>query len=120
MGAPIFRRFTRAAPGALNVFAFSTDDISTLTFYRMMNNNQLQDVVSDPAPGAGVAYQIEIWKNQISTGRNLFSRTLDPATAGRVAIGPIDIIGPADVGFNVSQVLGALAAYNFAAKLDHP
>jgi len=120
MVAPIWRRFTRAAPGALNVFAFATDDITTLTFYRVQDNNTILDVLSDPAPGAGVAYQIDIWKNGIATGRSLFSRTLDPASAGRAAVGPIDIVGPADVGFQVSQVLGALAAYNFVVKLDHP
>lgn len=120
MTAPIFRRFTRVLPLALDAFLFSTDDITTLTFYRANNNNQIQDVVSDPAPGAGVAYEVDIWKNSLPTGRNLFSRSLDPASAGRVAIGPIDVIGPADLSFQVAQRLGALAAYNFLVKLDHP
>lgn len=120
MTAPIWRRFTRAAPGALNVFAFATDDITTLAFYRLQNSNTILDILSDPAPGAGVAYQVDLWKNGIATGRSFFSRTLDPASAGRAAIGPVDIIGPADSAFNVSQVLGALAAYNFVVKFDHP
>lgn len=120
MGAPIWRRFTRAAPGALNVFAFATDDITTLAFYRTPQDNVILDMLSDPAPAAGVAYQIDVWKNNLATGRNFFSRTLDPASAGRAAIGPIDVVGPADLAFNVSQVLGALAAYNFVVKLERP
>ena len=120
MGAPIWRRFTRAAPAALNVFAFATDDISTLAFYRTPNDNVILDILSDPAPAAGVAYEIDIWKNTLPTGRNYFSRTLDPASAGRAAIGPVDVVGPADLAFNVSQTLGVVAAYNFVVKLDRP
>lgn len=115
MGQPIFRRWTRAAPAALDVFAFSTDDITNLTFYQINSMNQLQDLVSDPAPGAGVAYEIAAFKNGLDSGRHWFSRSLDPASAGRVAIGPVDI-KPGQLQFSVAQRLGALAAYNFLAK----
>jgi hypothetical protein len=116
MAQPIFRRWTRTAPGALDVFAFSTDDITALTFYQVATPNQIQDIVSDPAPGAGVAYEIAAFKNGLDTGRHWFSRSLDPASAGRVAIGPIDV-KPGMLQFNVAQRLGALAAYNFLTKL---
>lgn len=116
MVAPIFRRWTRAAPGALDVFAFASDDVTALTFYNLAVNNQILDIVSDPAPGAGVAYEIALFKNGLDTGRHWFSRTLDPASAGRVAIGPVDIAA-GQMQFNVAQRLGALAAYNFVTKL---
>jgi len=118
MAAPIFRRWTRAAPGALDVFALATDDITALGFYSTTRTITLQDLVSDPAPGAGVAYEVRLLKNGIPTGRSFFSRSLDPASAGRVAIGPIDIIGPTNMNFDVAQRLGALAAYSFLTKFS--
>ena len=114
--APMFRRFTRAAPGALDVFAFATDDVTALTFYQLAQANQILDMVSDPAPAAGVAYEIALFKNGIDTGRHFFSRSLDPASAGRVAVGPVDV-SPGQLQFNVAQRLGALAAYSFVVKL---
>ena len=100
----------------MDVFAFATDDITALTFYQVSTMNQLQDIVSDPAPAAGVRYEIAAFKNGLDTGRHWFSATLDPASAGRVAIGPIDV-KPGMLQFNVAQRLGALAAYSFVSKL---
>jgi hypothetical protein len=116
MVAPIFRRFTRAAPAALSTYAFATDDVTGLTFYNLTTANQILDMVSDPAPAAGVAYEIALFKNGVDTGRHFFSRSLDPASAGRVAVGPVDL-APGQIGFNVQQTLGALAAYSFVVKL---
>lgn len=116
MAAPIFRRWTRAAPGALDVFALATDDITALGFYTIGTMNSILDIVSDPAPGAGVRYEIRLFKNGIDTGRSWFSNSLDPASAGRVAVGPVDL-SPGNIAFNVAQRLGALAAYSFVVKL---
>jgi hypothetical protein len=115
-GAPIIRRFTRAAPGALNVFAFATDDETALTFVRISKNNTMLDVVSAPQPAAGINYTIQLWKNGVDTGRRFYSVTIDPASAGRIAVGPISL-SAGDYYFNVSQTLGALAAYSFIIKL---
>jgi len=112
---PTLRRFTRAAPGALAVFAFATDDETGLTFVRITGKNAVVDVVSDPAPAAGIGYQINLWKNGVDTGKRIFSRSIDPASAGRVSVGPIGL-GPGDYYFNVAQVLGGLAAYSFVVK----
>lgn len=116
MAQPIFRRWTRAAPGALDVFAFATDDITAETNYLLATMNELQDMVSDPAPGAGVRYEVALFKNGLDTGRHWFSSSLDPASAGRVAIGPV-ALKPGKLMFNVAQRAGALAAYNFLTKL---
>jgi len=116
MVAPIFRRWTRAAPGALDVFAFSTDDVTALTFYQLAAVNQLLDIVTDPAPGAGVRYEIALFKNGLDTGRHWFTNSLDAASAGRVAIGPVDLL-PGQMQMSVAQRAGALAAVNFVTKL---
>lgn len=118
MAAPIFRRWTRATPAALDTFALATDDITALGFYAITRTVELQDIVSDPAPAGGVRYEIRLLKNGIPTGRQWFSTGLDPASAGRVAIGPVTIAGPSNINFDVAQRSGALAAYNFVTKFS--
>lgn len=120
MPAPLFRRFTRAVPGALNVFLFSTDDVTALTFYQAISNNAILDMVSDPQNAAGIDHEIAMFKNGLDTGRHFFSGSLNPASAGRVAVGPVDIIGPAQIQMSVAQRLGALTAYSFLVKLARP
>lgn len=82
----------------------------------MATANQLQDLVSDPAPGAGVRYEIHMMKNGIENGRNFFSDGLNPASAGRVAVGPVDLIA-GKLQFNTTQRAGAQAAYSYVMKL---
>ena len=120
MPAPLFRRFTAAAPAALNVFAFVPDDITALTFYQLVSNNALLDMVNDPTNAAGIRHEIVMFKNGLDTGRHWFTDSLDPASAGRVAVGPVDIIGPSQLQFSVGQRAGALTAYSFLVKLARP
>jgi hypothetical protein len=72
-------------------------------------------MASAPAPAAGLLYQINILKNGVDTGKRVYSITIDPATAGRVAVGPLSL-SPGDYYFNVAQTLGGLAAYSFIVK----
>ena len=116
MAVPLQRRMTRAAPGALNVFALATDDITALTFHQMTKSNALLDLYSAPAPAATVQYEVRMLANGIEVGPAAFSIASDPASAGRAAIGPININGNSQIAYNVSQTLGALAAYNFVVK----
>jgi len=112
---PLIRRFTRAAPGALNVDANATDDETGLTYFRT-SQNVILDIVSCPQPAAGVNYRIALLRSGgIDTGRRFFSVSLDPASAGRVSVGPIQLSG-GDYFFSVRQTLGALAAYSFIVK----
>lgn len=113
---PLIRRFTRVLPLALNAFVLATDDETALTFIRITSNNAILDVLSSPQPAAGVNYVIHVWKNGIDTGRRFYSEQLDPASAGRIAVGPIGL-SPGDYFFNVAQTLGVLAAYSFVVKL---
>lgn len=109
--APLIRRYTRAAPGALNVFALMTDDETGLTFVYITKPNVIEDIVSSPQNAAGINHVINILKNGVDTGRRLYSTSLDPASAGRMPVGPI-ALSPGLYSFNCSQTLGALTAYS--------
>jgi len=119
MVAPIFRRITRAAPAALGVFAFATDDESALTFYDNDTLNTILDIVNDPDPVAPVRYTIALFKGPaIDTGRRFFTTSLSPDSSGRVAIGPVDVL-PGKIMWKISQEAGGFAAYSALIKLDH-
>ena len=115
MSAPMITRFTRLLPVALGALLPATHDESGLTFIRVGTQNAILDIVSSPQPAAGVNYEIRIIKNNIDTGRRVYSTMSDPASAGRVTVGPI-ALSPGDYRFDVQQVLGALTAYSFIVK----
>ncbi len=114
-GPPIWRRWTRAAPGALDVFALATDDVTTLGFYTLSQRNDILDMLNDPDPAAGLRYEIDILKNGIPTGRNFFTTAMSSASAGRGAIGPLGV-GAGNINFSVAQRAGALTATSFIVK----
>lgn len=102
-------------PLALDAFLNATDDITAQAFARIPNPNAIQDIVSDPNPAAGVRYEIQLTKEGIQTGRGFFSGSLNPDSAGRMAVGPINL-SPANYYYSVAQRLGALTAYSFLVK----
>ena len=112
---PIQRRYTRAAPGALNVDALATDDDTANTIQQINVDNEVIDIFSAPQPGAGINYEIRLIKNNVQTGRTYYSVSLDTGSAGRSNIGPIPL-SPGQVSYQVRQVLGALAAYSFVVQ----
>jgi len=112
---PIQRRYTRAAPGALNVDALATDNDTAQAIQQINVDNEIQDMFSSPPPAAGVNYEIRLLKNNVQTGRTYFSEAISPLSAGRSDIGPVPI-SPGQVAYAVRQTLGALAAYNFVVK----
>lgn len=118
MAVPMLRRFSITAPGALATDVVATDDESALAFFNP-GQNVILDIVSDPAPGAGVYYTIALYKGGVDTGRRFYSTGLDPASAGRVVVGPLPLT-PGNYQLRIRQTLGALAAYScvlkFAAK----
>lgn len=112
---PLIRRYTRAAPAALNTFAFATDDVTALTFTRIPAPNQILDMVNDPDPAAGLTYIIEVTKEGVPTGRRIPTTGISPASAGRIAVGPVGL-SPANYGYSVAQSAGALTATSFVVK----
>lgn len=118
MAAPILRRYTRALPTALNVDALATDDETSQGVQQMNQPNAILDFFSAPQPASGVNYEVRLVKNNIQTGRTFYSVASDPASAGRSAVGPIDL-SAGQYGYQVRQVLGALTAYNFVVKYNN-
>lgn len=80
---PLTRRYTRAAPGALDVFANATDDITAQAFARIPAPNSILDMLNDPDPAAGLRYEIQLLKEGIQTGRGFFTNSMSAASAGR-------------------------------------
>lgn len=117
-GVPIQQRYTRALPGALNVDAPATNDDTTQQVQQLNENNDIVDMVSSPAPAAGVDYEIRLIKNNVPTGRTFFSNAMNPGSAGRVDIGPVGL-SKGQILYQVRQVLGALAAYSFVVKYSN-
>lgn len=115
---PIIRRYTRAAPGALNVDALATDDDTALTVQQLTIGNAILDITSAPQNAAGINYEIRLLKNNIQTGRTFFSVTMDPASAGRVVPGAIRLAS-GQIAYAVRQTLGALTAYSFIVKYNN-
>lgn len=118
MAVPIQRRYTFAAPAALNAFALASDNITNLTFTQTNRQNAILDAYSDPHYAAAERYEIRMMTGGIENGVAMFTDGMNPATAGRSAVGPIDIKGNTQISYNVAQRAtgGGLAAYNFVIK----
>lgn len=115
MSTPMIKRISVAAPAALNANTTATEDVTALTFIRVVTNNAILDMLNDPDPAAGLRYSVQIWKNGVDTGRRVFSNSMSAASAGRMAIGPIGL-GPGDYMFVVQQHAGALTAQSWIIK----
>lgn len=119
MSLPQVRRYTLAAPAALNTFGNLTDDVTTQATFTLFSPNQIQDIVNDPDPAAGLRYEFRLLKNGNETPVKVFSSSISPATAGRVAYGPVNM----SVGQYIwtgAQRAGALTATSIIVKYAQP
>lgn len=118
MVAPILRSFSKPTAGTVNVETLMTDDITGLTFIQLARPNQLLDAINSPDPASTQTFKIQLYKNSISTGRYFFTVGMSAASAGRQAIGPIDL-SPGQVLFGSTQLAGTAtthsAVFKFAA-----
>jgi hypothetical protein len=122
MAVPLMRSYT--TPGlALNVFGLATDDITALTITQLNRSNTILDSVSNPQPTTGEIYQDRVLINGLESGVTFFSNSSDPASAGRVVVGPVPIevggaAGGKQVAYNCGQTTigGGAAAYSFLVK----
>lgn len=103
---------------SLNTDVLATDDETTLAFQQLNQPNAILDIYSAPQNAAGINHEVRLLKNNIQTGRTFFSVSQDPASAGRAAVGPIDL-GPSLIAYSARQVLGALTAYSFVVKYNN-
>jgi len=114
MAVPIFRRLSKPNAGTLNVQELMTDDVTGLTFVNITRPNSIIDMFNDPTI-AGQRYTFELFKNSISTGRNFFSSSLDTASAGRTAVGPVDL-SPAQYQMGATQTAGTAVVTSIVLK----
>jgi len=119
MAVPAIRRYTLAAPAALNVFNNLTDDVTTEATFTLFGANIILDVVNDPDPAATTRNEYRLNKNGQETAIKLFSTAISPTTAGRVAVGPINM-STGQYIWSGAQRVGTLAANSIIVKYAAP
>lgn len=117
MAEPIMRRYTKPNAGTLNVQELMTDDITGLTFTQLNGPNAILDMFNDPTV-SGQLYTFELFKNSISTGRNFFSGAMDTSSAGRAAIGPVNLRA-GQLQFGCTQTSGTAIATSMVTKFNN-
>jgi len=89
MALPVVRRYTSVV-GVIDVFNNMTDDVTGQAPFTLFAPNAILDVVNDPDPATGT-YEMRLLKNGSETPVKIFSSSISPTTAGRMAIGPINM-----------------------------
>tara|TARA_R110000787_G_scaffold229742_2_gene337293 strand:+ start:202 stop:588 length:387 start_codon:yes stop_codon:yes gene_type:complete len=123
MAVPIMRQYTRIAPGAINVFALATDDVTGLSVQQLNKDNSIIDYVNAIQPLTTVQFQTRLFINNLEAGPTFFSSNSNPGSAGRTVPGPLNIaVGGASGGkqlsYSSAQTIlgGGLQAYQFIVK----
>lgn len=119
MALPVIRRYTLAAPAALNTFANLTDDITGQAPFLILQGNQIQDIVNDPDPAAGLRYEFVLNKNGMQTPVRVFSSSISPTTAGRMNVGGVSM-SAGNYIWTGAQRAGALTATSIIVKYGIP
>jgi len=118
MAFPIQRTYF-ATPLALNTNVFMTDTETNQTIFTILASNQLQDLVMNPDPGAGLLYNFTLFKNGNSTPVRASSPAMSPTTQGRVPIGPVNM-SPGQYQWGMQQSAGALTIQTILARYGAP
>ena len=94
---PIQRLMANNAVGAVGTPQLLNDQVTGLTFIQMNIPNVILDMYNSvvganaPDPIVGNNYQDVLQKNSISTGRTFFSSAMSVTSAGRAAVGPVNL-----------------------------
>ncbi len=118
MAFPVQRTY-QATPLALNVPIFMTDQLSQQTIFTILAPNQLQDLVMNPDPAAGLIYNFVLFKNGNSTPVRADSPSMSPNTQGRVPIGNVSM-SAGQYQWSCTQTLGALTQVFILARYGAP
>ena len=106
------RRYSKPNAGTVNVEELMTDDVTNLTFTQLSTPNIVLDIFNSPDPSGGLntnIYRYQLYKNSVSTGRFFFSESMSTSSAGRSAVGPINVAaGQMQIGS--TQTAGTAAA----------
>ena len=94
---PIQRLMANNAAGAVGTPQLLNDQVTGLTFIQMNVPNTILDMYNSvvganaPDPIVGNNYQDVLQKNSISTGRTFFTSAMSVTSAGRAAVGPVNL-----------------------------
>ena len=94
---PIQRLMANNAVGAVGTPQLLNDQVTGLTFIQMNIHNVILDMYNSvvganaPDPIVGNNYQDVLQKNSISTGRTFFTSAMSVTSAGRAAVGPVNL-----------------------------
>ena len=94
---PIQRLMANNAVGAVGTPQLLNDQVTGLTFIQMNIPNVILDMYNSvvganaPDPIVGNNYQDVLQKNSISTGRTFFTSAMSVTSAGRAAVGPVNL-----------------------------
>lgn len=94
MVAPVIRRFEvtfTEGTDPLDTIKVMQDTTTELNQLTMLKPNQILDGLNSPEP-ANLEIEIQVFKGSSDTGLRFFTSDMDPASAGRIAIGPIDTL----------------------------
>jgi len=123
MAVPIMRQYTRIAPGAINVFALATDDVTGLSVQQLNKDNSIVDFVNAVQPLTTVQFQTRLFINNLEAGPTFFSSNSNPGSAGRTVPGPLNIAvggnaGGKQLSYSSAQTIigGGVQAYQFIIK----
>jgi hypothetical protein len=123
MAVPIMRQYTRAVPGAINVFALATDDVTGLSVQQLNKDNSIIDYVNAVQPLTTVQFQTRLFINNLEAGPTFFSSNSNAGSAGRTVPGPLNIsvaggAGGKQLSYSSAQTIlgGGLQNYQFIVK----
>jgi len=120
MTLPQTRRYsTGSTTGTNNVWLQLEDDLSGQAQFTIFQPNVIIDVLNDPDPTSGVRIEYQLLKNGIETPVKVFSGTISPGNAGRMAVGPINI-SPGQYIWTSKQVSGTAEAKSMVVKYASP
>lgn len=118
MPVPRIKRLTAAGGVGLNAYQFATEEVTGLAEIAIPQGAVITDIVDDARIAGYAGVEIELFKDGNPTGRYFYSRSLNPTTAGRIAVGPIPITS-GRISFRCRFTAAtSTGPYNFLVKLD--
>jgi len=108
MPAPVIRvfRVTFSDSDAVGTVKDAEDLNSGKEDFLLLMDNRILDVVNEKDPSK-IEVEVQLWKNGSDTGLRFYSTTMSPSSAGRVAVGPIDL-GPGNYQVKVKLLTNNL------------
>ena len=118
MPIPVQRTYL-GTPVALNAPVFMVDQQSLQNNFLVLRANQLQDVVNQTDPAAGLNYEFVLFKNGNSTPVRCFSNAISATTSGRLPVGNVSM-SSGSYQWSCTQLAGAATATSILVRYGSP